>query len=267
MVKTDNTRTRRWRKALRGFLLPSSLWHGRFTAAFLGSWATLLCFDLLWCASTNYRPLGFTATYTSSATLALLMALPAFLRRGGASIQLALLLLADMLLDAGCSWVLTGHSERRHILGESSVLVGEKTAFALKQGLCVILCVGESLAEREAGRLEDVLQAQLADGLANVPAEAVSRLAVAYEPVWAIGTGKVASAEDIAAAHAFVRSRLNALPGTEAGQSVRILYGGSVKPENAAGILALDNVDGLLVGGASLQAETFLRIIRAGQTA
>lgn len=172
-----------------------------------------------------------------------------------------------MLLDAGCSWVLTGHSERRHILGESSVLVGEKTAFALKRGLCVILCVGESLAEREAGRLEDVLQAQLADGLANVPAEAVSRLAVAYEPVWAIGTGKVASAEDIAAAHAFVRSRLNALPGTEAGQSVRILYGGSVKPENAAGILALDNVDGLLVGGASLQAETFLRIIRAGQTA
>ena len=172
-----------------------------------------------------------------------------------------------MLLDAGCSWVLTGHSERRHILGESSVLVGEKTAFALKQGLCVILCVGESLAEREAGRLEDVLQAQLADGLAKVPAEAVSRLAVAYEPVWAIGTGKVASAEDIAAAHAFVRSRLNALPGTEAGQSVRILYGGSVKPENAAGILALDNVDGLLVGGASLQAETFLRIIRAGQTA
>lgn len=172
----------------------------------------------------------------------------------------------DMLLDAGCSWVLTGHSERRHILGESSALVGEKTAFALKRGLCAILCVGETLAEREAGRLEDILQAQLTAGLAGVPAEAVSRLAVAYEPVWAIGTGKVASPEDIAAAHAFVRSRLNALPGA-ADQRVRILYGGSVKPENAAGILALDNVDGLLVGGASLQAETFLRIIRAGQTA
>lgn len=173
----------------------------------------------------------------------------------------------DMLRDAGCSWVLTGHSERRHILGESSALVGEKTAFALKSGLSVILCVGETLDEREAGRLEDVLQAQVAAGLAGVPAEDLARLAVAYEPVWAIGTGRVASPDDIVAAHAFVRGRLNTLCGPACGQTMRILYGGSVKPENAAGILGLDNVNGLLVGGASLQAETFLRIIRAGQTA
>lgn len=126
MVKTDNTRTRRWRKALRGFLLPSSLWHGRFTAAFLGSWATLLCFDLLWCASTNYRPLGFTATYTSSATLALLMALPAFLRRGGASIQLALLLLADILLEANLMY---GRTYFEEIPPSSYLLAGNVAEF------------------------------------------------------------------------------------------------------------------------------------------
>lgn len=173
----------------------------------------------------------------------------------------------DMLRDAGCSWVLTGHSERRHILGETSALVGEKTAFALKSGLSVMLCVGETLAEREAGRLEDVLHAHVAEGIAGVPAEDLARLVIAYEPVWAIGTGRVASPDDIVAAHALVRSQLNTLCGPASGQAVRIVYGGSVKPENAAGILALDNVNGLLVGGASLQAEHFLRIIRAGQAA
>lgn len=173
----------------------------------------------------------------------------------------------DMLRDAGCAWVLTGHSERRHILGETSAFVGEKTAFALKNGLSVILCVGETLAEREAGQLQDVLRAQVTEGLADVPAEDLARLAVAYEPVWAIGTGRVASPDDIVAAHAFVRDQLTALCGEAAGRAVRILYGGSVKPDNAAGILALDNVNGLLVGGASLQAESFLRIIRAGQPA
>ncbi|MDE5634384.1 MAG: hypothetical protein K2I51_06940, partial [Muribaculaceae bacterium] len=126
MVKTDNTRSRRWRKALRGFLLPSSLWHGRFTAAFLGSWATLLCFDLLWCASTNYRPLGFTATYTSSATLALLLALPAFLRRGGASIQLALLLLTDILLEANLMY---GRTYFEEIPPSSYLLAGNVAEF------------------------------------------------------------------------------------------------------------------------------------------
>lgn len=178
-----------------------------------------------------------------------------------------------MLRDAGCTWVLTGHSERRHVLGESSHFVGEKTAFALEQGLCVMLCIGETLAEREAGQLEDVLRSQLEAGLAGVQAlpdtareEVLTRLAVAYEPVWAIGTGKVASEEDILAAHAQVRELLSLLLGS-AGMRIRILYGGSVKPVNARSILTLDNVNGLLVGGASLQAKSFADIIRADQLA
>ncbi len=170
----------------------------------------------------------------------------------------------DMLLDAGCTWTLTGHSERRHLMGESSVLTGKKTACALECGLSVILCVGETLTERETGQLQEVLHCQLADGLSDVSPENFSRLVVAYEPVWAIGTGKVASGDDIFDAHGFVRQELKALHGT-AGQAIRILYGGSVKPDNAADILGIDNVNGLLVGGASLQAESFLKIIRAGQ--
>lgn len=170
----------------------------------------------------------------------------------------------DMLLDTGCAWTLTGHSERRHLLGESPVLTGKKTACALECGLSVILCIGETLAEREAGQLQEVLHGQLADGLRDVPPESLSRLAVAYEPVWAIGTGKVASPDDICNAHDFVRQEVNTIHGT-AGHTVRILYGGSVKPDNAADILGIDNVNGLLVGGASLQAESFLNIIRAGQ--
>lgn len=172
-----------------------------------------------------------------------------------------------MLLDAGCSWVLTGHSERRHIFGETSSLVGRKTAFALSKGLCVIFCIGETLAEREGGRLEAVLREQLSEGLRDVAKSDLSRLAVAYEPVWAIGTGKVASEEDILNAHAFVRQELITAHGMESGEIISILYGGSVKPDNAGAILSLDNVNGLLVGGASLQAESFVNIIRAGQKA
>ena len=169
-----------------------------------------------------------------------------------------------MLLDCGCTWVLTGHSERRHILGESSSFIGEKTAFALQQGLSVMLCIGETLEEREKGQLETVLREQLEKGLSGISEEAYSRLAVAYEPVWAIGTGKVASEEDILAAHALVRELLSKILGSR-GTGIRILYGGSVKPGNARSILALDNVNGLLVGGASLQAESFASIIRADQ--
>lgn len=178
-----------------------------------------------------------------------------------------------MLLDAGCTWVLTGHSERRHLLGESSSFVGAKTMFALEQGLCVMLCIGETLAERENGALEAVLRAQLEAGLAGLQAlpetarnQTLKRLAIAYEPVWAIGTGKVASEEDIVAAHAQVREILSTILGSE-GRTLRILYGGSVKPVNARQILALDNVNGLLVGGASLQAKSFADIIRADQLA
>lgn len=168
-----------------------------------------------------------------------------------------------MLIDAGCHWVLTGHSERRHILGEDDALVAQKTQFSLESGLRVMLCVGETLKQREAGQLKDVLQRQLSVALENVPVEMIAkRLAVAYEPVWAIGTGKVAGVEEILEAHAIVRGILVEL-FEQAGTQTRILYGGSVKPDNASEIIRLDNVDGLLVGGASLQAASFSSIILA----
>ena len=169
-----------------------------------------------------------------------------------------------MLADLGAGYALTGHSERRHVLGESDELVGRKTAFALEAGLNVVLCVGEKIEERKAGKLTEVLERQTKAGLAGVPKELdPARLAVAYEPVWAIGTGEVAGPKDILEAHAFVRKVLEGIFGSKA-KEIRILYGGSVKPENAAEIIGLDNVDGVLVGGASLQAESFARIVLAG---
>ncbi|WP_299394494.1 triose-phosphate isomerase [uncultured Desulfovibrio sp.] len=169
-----------------------------------------------------------------------------------------------MLRDAGATWVLTGHSERRHVLGESDAFVGRKTAFALSSGLNVMLCVGETLEEREAGQLEAVLRRQLREGLADVAAEtAAAHVAVAYEPVWAIGTGKVAGCAEVLEAHALARRLLRDVVGAVADE-IPLLYGGSVKPDNAASLLALDNVNGLLIGGASLEAESFLRIAEAG---
>jgi triosephosphate isomerase len=168
-----------------------------------------------------------------------------------------------MLQDCSCSWVLTGHSERRHVLGESNDFVGKKTAFALESGLDVTLCVGETLAEREAGRLEQVLSEQISAGVAAVPKDIkASRLVFAYEPVWAIGTGKVAGPAEILEAHALVRKLIKKYFPLQHEQ-MRIVYGGSVKPDNAGQIIKLDNVDGLLVGGASLEAESFSRIALA----
>ena len=168
----------------------------------------------------------------------------------------------DMLKDAGARWVLTGHSERRALLGESDEQVGAKTAFALAQGLNVVLCIGETLPQREAGQLEQVFTRQLAAGLADVPPSCPPHcLAVAYEPVWAIGTGKVAGPKEILEAHALARKLLSEKLGMS--RELRILYGGSVKPDNSSEIIGLDNVDGVLVGGASLQAESFSRIVRA----
>jgi triosephosphate isomerase len=168
-----------------------------------------------------------------------------------------------MLLDAGCAWVLTGHSERRAIFGESDAFIGKKTACALENGLKVVLCIGETLEERDNGQLAAVLERQLREGLAAV-ADAVPApvLAVAYEPVWAIGTGRVAGPKEIVEAHTLVRAFLNQRFPAQ-GKDLRILYGGSVKPENAAEIIRLDNVNGVLVGGASLQAESFSRIALA----
>jgi len=169
----------------------------------------------------------------------------------------------NMLLNLGCSHVLAGHSERRHILGETNEFVGQKVTLGLDRGLKVVLCVGELIEEREAGKVEQVLEEQLKAGLANVaPDVSPELLAVAYEPVWAIGTGKVAGPPEILEAHAFVRKKLiEILPVS--GKEIRILYGGSVKPDNCGTIISLDNVDGVLVGGASLHAESFSRIVLA----
>jgi len=168
-----------------------------------------------------------------------------------------------MLLDCGASFALTGHSERRHILGEDDALVGQKTAFGLEAGLKVILCVGEKIEERKAGQLAEVLTRQIRAGLAAVPKDTdPERISVAYEPVWAIGTGLVAGPAEVLEAHALVRKLLVEFFG-QTGRQVRILYGGSVKPDNAAELIALDNVDGVLVGGASLKADDFSRIVLA----
>ena len=168
-----------------------------------------------------------------------------------------------MIKACGASWVLTGHSERRHILGESDEFVGEKTAFALQSGLRAMLCIGETLEEREAGLLRNVLERQLKLGLKNVPAETPAEaLAIAYEPVWAIGTGKTATNDDIVETHAICRELMREIMGAKADETP-LLYGGSVKPANAGAILTLDNVDGVLVGGASLKSDSFTQIINA----
>ena len=168
-----------------------------------------------------------------------------------------------MIKSCGASWVLTGHSERRHILGESDELVGKKTAFALENGLRVMLCIGETLEERESGLLRNVLERQLKLGLKGVPSDTPAEaLAIAYEPVWAIGTGKTATTDDIVETHAICRELMHEILGDKAAETP-LLYGGSVKPANAGNILALDNVDGVLVGGASLKADSFTQIINA----
>lgn len=169
----------------------------------------------------------------------------------------------EQLQDLGCTHALAGHSERRHVLGEMDELIGRKVAFGLEAGLHMILCIGETIVERRLGQIEEVLARQLESGLADVLSTArAENLSVAYEPVWAIGTGEVAGPDEILAAHAFVRARLKALLPQEGGR-VRILYGGSVKPDNAATIIRLDNVDGVLVGGASLKADSFSQIVLA----
>ncbi len=169
----------------------------------------------------------------------------------------------DMLKDMGATHALAGHSERRHVLGESDEFVGEKTAYGLAEGLFVILCIGENIEERKAGKVAEVINRQLTAGLANLPAGLdAKRLIVAYEPVWAIGSGEVAGPSEIIEAHAFTRKKLQELIPKIANE-IRILYGGSVKPDNCGEIITLDNVDGVLVGGASLMAESFSEIVLA----
>jgi triosephosphate isomerase (TIM) len=167
---------------------------------------------------------------------------------------------AEMLRDAGAAAVIVGHSERRQYHGETSELVASKARAAQRASLLAIVCVGETESERAAGRAIDVVTGQLAE---SVPSEfGSSQIAVAYEPVWAIGTGRTPTTAEIHEMHSAIRDALRANNGTE-GAAIRILYGGSVKPDNAVEILAIPNVDGALVGGASLKAADFLRIVRA----
>lgn len=168
-----------------------------------------------------------------------------------------------MLREAGCQYVIIGHSERRHGLNESDEFLNKKLHGALGAGLQVIFCIGELLSEREAGQTENVLSRQLQGGLTGLTAEQVAHLTIAYEPVWAIGTGRVATEEQAQQAHAFIRATIAERFGSAAAEAVTIQYGGSVKPENAAGLLRQPDVDGCLVGGASLKVDSFLGIIRA----
>ena len=169
---------------------------------------------------------------------------------------------ADMLLAAGCSHVLLGHSERRQFCGEDDLLVNRKLARALQAGLCPIVCVGETLQEREEGRIEEVVLGQVGGALAGIEAGAARAVLWAYEPVWAIGTGVTATAAQAEEVHAMIRHFLAGRLGTAANDEVRILYGGSVKPENAAELLAQDNIDGGLIGGAALDAAQFAAIVK-----
>jgi triosephosphate isomerase len=166
---------------------------------------------------------------------------------------------AAMAAEAGARIVLVGHSERRHVFGETDDQVARKVAAALAEGLDVLVCVGETLEERNTGRLEAVLGRQL-DAALGAARESMARLSVAYEPVWAIGTGVNATPDDAAAAHAFLRDRMAAATDTGTAANVPVLYGGSVNPDNARALLAASNVDGLLVGGASLKPESFAAI-------
>lgn len=167
-----------------------------------------------------------------------------------------------MLTDVGCSHVILGHSERRQYFGETDEGVAKKTKVALDNGLLPISCVGETLEEREGGNTMDVVGRQVDAILKAVSADEARKVVIAYEPVWAIGTGKVATPEQAQEVHAFIRKRVNEVHGPAVAEAVRILYGGSVKPGNVKGLMALPDVDGALVGGASLKADSFLKLVR-----
>ncbi len=167
-----------------------------------------------------------------------------------------------MLAKLGVSYVIAGHSERRELFAETDELVNAKVRAILSSDMTPILCVGETLEEREAGEAQAKIEAQVASGLVKVPGEQVAAMVIAYEPIWAIGTGKTASAEDAQSMCLAVRNAVRAAKGDEAADAVRIQYGGSVKPVNAAELLTQPDIDGALVGGASLDAESFARIIQ-----
>ena len=170
---------------------------------------------------------------------------------------------ASMLKDIGCTYALCGHSERRHVIGESDELVNKKISAAILGGLLPIFCLGELLSEREALETDEVVSRQLRNGLSGLDVEKVSAVTIAYEPVWAIGTGLTATPEQAQQVHALIRKLLVEMYGERVAEEIRILYGGSVKPDNAAELMTEKDIDGLLVGGASLKADDFVAIIKS----
>lgn len=166
-----------------------------------------------------------------------------------------------MLKDAGCDCVIIGHSERRHIFGETDEMIAKKVGAAFKNGLLPILCVGELLADREAGRTIEVIGNQLEKAVKSLTHDQAERLVIAYEPVWAIGTGLTATPQQAQEVHAFIRDRYGVLHDKVVANAVRILYGGSVKPDNVDALMSEPDIDGMLVGGASLEVGSFKRIV------
>ena len=166
-----------------------------------------------------------------------------------------------MLIDAGCDWTIIGHSERRGILGETDAIVRKKINASLQDGLAVIVCVGETLEQREQGNTIDIVTAQVESAITNLELEDLSMLVIAYEPVWAIGTGKVATPEQAEEVHATIRKITGNIFG-QGSESIRIIYGGSVKVDNIRELINMDNIDGALIGGAGLDADSFVSIVK-----
>src|SRR5574341_528479 len=169
---------------------------------------------------------------------------------------------AEMRLDLGCKYVIIGHSERRQYFGETDETVNKRVRQALKKGLLPIVCVGETLAEREAGKLTEVISRQVTGGLKDITAEDMKKMVIAYEPVWAIGTGKTATPEQANEVHALIRSKVKSLYDAGIAEGLRIQYGGSVTPENVSTLMAMPDIDGALVGGASLKPESFAALVK-----
>ncbi len=174
---------------------------------------------------------------------------------------------AGMLVNVGCTYAIIGHSERRHVIGETDELANRKVHAALAGGLKPILCVGELLEEREAGKTEEVVKRHVTKGLSGVSASDAAKVVIAYEPVWAIGTGRTATPEQANEVHVFIRKLLADMFGAETASAIRIQYGGSVKPENTFELMSCSEVDGALVGGASLKADSFAKIISEAERA
>lgn len=167
-----------------------------------------------------------------------------------------------MLKEVGCDYVIIGHSERRQFFGETDETVNRRIKAALAQGLKVIFCIGETLREREEGKTFSVIESQVEGGLKGLGDQEMTNMVIAYEPVWAIGTGKTATPEQAEEVHRFIREKLEKLYSREVSEEIRIQYGGSVTPENVKGLMNQPNIDGALVGGASLKAESFSKIVR-----